>query len=161
MSTWPLLIFRSVGQRSLSKVKPFLYMLGKGGISVLQTAIFSDLTPLGLLPYLLILDVSHNKVSKLLDFTPPKNLKEVDLSYNEIEEMSDLSAHHYLTKLCLDRILQQSYIYNYIVYLIELRETCENLCALQLTDWKDERLNTPTSQENTWTPVPNLIEIYM
>ena len=40
MSTWPLLIFRSVGQRSVSKVKPILYMLGKGGISVLQTAIF-------------------------------------------------------------------------------------------------------------------------
>ena len=35
------MIFRSVGQRSVSKVKPFLYMLGKGGISVLQTAIFS------------------------------------------------------------------------------------------------------------------------
>ena len=40
MSTWPLLIFRSVGQRSVLKVKPILYMLGKGGISVLQTAIF-------------------------------------------------------------------------------------------------------------------------
>ena len=40
MSTWPLLIFRSVGQRSVSKVKTILYMLGKGGISVLQTAIF-------------------------------------------------------------------------------------------------------------------------
>ena len=34
------MIFRSVGQRSLLKVKPILYMLGKGGISVLQTAIF-------------------------------------------------------------------------------------------------------------------------
>ena len=34
-------VFRSVGQRSVSKVKPFLYMLGKGGISVLQTAIFA------------------------------------------------------------------------------------------------------------------------
>ena len=40
MSTWPLLIFRSVGQMSVSKVKPILHMLGKGGISVLQTAIF-------------------------------------------------------------------------------------------------------------------------
>ena len=29
-----------MGQRSVSKVKPILYMLGKGGISVLQTAIF-------------------------------------------------------------------------------------------------------------------------
>ena len=49
MSTWPLLIFRSVGQKSVSKVKPILtvwkvkpilYVWGKGGISVLQTAIF-------------------------------------------------------------------------------------------------------------------------
>ena len=32
---------------------------------------------------------------------------------------------------------------------------------LQLTDWKHERLNTPTSQQNTWTPVLNFIEIYM
>ena len=32
---------------------------------------------------------------------------------------------------------------------------------LQLTDWKDERLNTPTSQQNTWTTVLNFIEIYM
>ena len=34
-------------------------------------------------------------------------------------------------------------------------------CQLQLTDWKHERLNTPTSQENTWTPILNFIEIYM
>ena len=32
---------------------------------------------------------------------------------------------------------------------------------LQLTYWKHERLNTPTSQQNTWTPVLNFIEIYM
>ena len=32
--------FRSVGQRSVSKVKLILHMLGKGGISVLQTSIF-------------------------------------------------------------------------------------------------------------------------
>ena len=35
-------MIRSVGQRSVSKVKPILYMLGKGGISVLQTAILSS-----------------------------------------------------------------------------------------------------------------------
>ena len=33
--------------------------------------------------------------------------------------------------------------------------------TLQLTDWKQERLNTPTSQQNTWTPILNFIEIYM
>ena len=39
------MIFRSVGQRSVSKVKPILYMLEKGGISVLQTAIFHMCIP--------------------------------------------------------------------------------------------------------------------
>ena len=33
---------RTVGERSVSKVKPILYMFGKGGISVLQTSIFGD-----------------------------------------------------------------------------------------------------------------------
>ena len=32
---------------------------------------------------------------------------------------------------------------------------------LQRTERKQERLNTPTSQQNTWTPIPNFIEIYM
>ena len=41
MNRWSLLTFRSVGQRSRSKVKPTLHMLGKGGICVLQTAIFN------------------------------------------------------------------------------------------------------------------------
>lgn len=65
----------------------------------------SDLSPLSSLQYMLILDVSHNKLTKLLDFTPPKNLKEANFGYNEIEEMTDLSAYHYLTVLNLDRIL--------------------------------------------------------
>ena len=45
------MILRSVGQRSGSKVKPIVNMLGKGGISVLQTSIFfnSDcLFPIGM-----------------------------------------------------------------------------------------------------------------
>lgn len=65
----------------------------------------SDLSPLSSLQYMLILDVSHNKLTRLLDFTPPKNLKEANFGYNEIEEMADLSAYHYLTVLNLDRIL--------------------------------------------------------
>ena len=32
---------------------------------------------------------------------------------------------------------------------------------LQLAEQKQERLNTPTSQQNTWTPVQNFTEIYM
>jgi len=66
-----------------------------------------DLSPLSNLQYLLTLDASHNKITQLLDFEPPKNLKEVDMSYNAITEMSDLSSHHYLMKLNLDCILCQ------------------------------------------------------
>ena len=40
-------------------------------------------------------------------------------------------------------------------------ENISPVLALQLTYWKHERLNTPTSQQNTWTPVLNFIEIYM
>lgn len=65
----------------------------------------SDLAPLSSLQYMLILDVSHNKLTKLLDFTPPKNLREANFGYNEIEEMTDLSAYHYISSLNLDRIL--------------------------------------------------------
>ena len=65
----------------------------------------TDLSPLSNLPYLLILNASHNKLTTILDFKPPLNLKEVDLSFNEISAMVDLSAHHYLMKLNLDSIL--------------------------------------------------------
>ncbi|WAR26726.1 LRGUK-like protein, partial [Mya arenaria] len=64
----------------------------------------TDLSPLSDLPYLLILNASHNKLSTVLDFKPPRNLKEVDLSFNEIEVISDLSAHHSLMKLNLDKL---------------------------------------------------------
>ena len=40
MSRWSQLIIRSVGQRAMSKVKHTLHMLGKGGISILQTSVF-------------------------------------------------------------------------------------------------------------------------
>jgi Leucine-rich repeat (LRR) protein len=57
------------------------------------------------MPHLLELDASHNKIETLLDFIPPKNLKTADFSYNLITELTDLSAHHCLTSLILDRIL--------------------------------------------------------
>lgn len=57
------------------------------------------------MPFLLELDVSHNQLTQLLDFMPPKNLRVANLSYNNITEMTDLSAHHYLMELVLDRIL--------------------------------------------------------
>ena len=38
---------------------------------------------------------------------------------------------------------------------------CLSSLKNQLTERKQERSNTPTSQQNTWTSVPNVIEIYM
>ena len=49
----------------------------------------------------------------------------------------------------------------YIVLIIVTFDVNNDLDLLQLTDWKHERLNTPTSHQNTWTPVLNFIEIYM
>ena len=62
----------------------------------------SDLSALSYMPYLLELDASHNLLGHLLDFAPPKNIKSANFSFNQIEEMGDLSEHHYLTKLVLD-----------------------------------------------------------
>nr|XP_034307872.1 leucine-rich repeat and guanylate kinase domain-containing protein-like [Crassostrea gigas] len=81
---------------------------------------------------MLILDVSHNKLTKLLDFTPPKNLKEANFGYNEIEEMTDLSAYHYLTVLNLD--------HNKISKITGL-EKCTRLQDLSLAHNKVERIH--------------------
>lgn len=51
------------------------------------------------------LDASHNKISVILGFSPPCNLRYVNLSYNEITEIPDLSAYCRLEHLILDRIL--------------------------------------------------------
>ena len=71
-------------------------------MNLLKPFLSTDLSALSYMPYLLELDASHNLLTHLLDFAPPKNLKSADFSFNEIEEMGDLSDHHYLTKLVLD-----------------------------------------------------------
>ena len=62
------------------------------------------------MPYLLELDASNNRLSSMLNFSPPKNLQRVDLSFNNIEDMGDLSAHHYLQKLVLDSKIIKSLV---------------------------------------------------
>ncbi len=62
----------------------------------------SELSALNCTPNLVELDVSHNLLRYLLDFSPPKNLKYVNYSHNQIEDIGDLSNHHYLTTLVLD-----------------------------------------------------------
>ena len=66
---------------------------------------FTDLSTFSEMPYLLEIDVSHNNIAELLNFKAPKNLQIVNMSYNNIEEMTDLSEHHFLSGLTLDNIL--------------------------------------------------------
>uniref|UniRef100_A0A8C1XHV5 Leucine-rich repeats and guanylate kinase domain containing n=1 Tax=Cyprinus carpio TaxID=7962 RepID=A0A8C1XHV5_CYPCA len=57
------------------------------------------------MPHLIILDASHNQLTDFFGFQPPKNLKEVNFSHNQMSVMNDLSAYSSLTKLILDCIL--------------------------------------------------------
>nr|XP_023420022.1 leucine-rich repeat and guanylate kinase domain-containing protein [Cavia porcellus] len=63
----------------------------------------NNLSCVSYMPYLLELNASQNKLTTFFNFKPPKNLKKVDFSYNQISEMSDLSAYRALTQLILDR----------------------------------------------------------
>ncbi|NXU75990.1 LRGUK protein, partial [Oreotrochilus melanogaster] len=61
-----------------------------------------DLSCVSHMPYLLELNASYNELTTYFAFKPPKNLKEVDFSHNQIPKMQDLSAYQSLTKLLLD-----------------------------------------------------------
>nr|KAF6338263.1 leucine rich repeats and guanylate kinase domain containing [Pipistrellus kuhlii] len=61
-----------------------------------------DLSCVSCMPYLLELNASQNRLTTFFNFKPPKNLKKVDFSCNQISKMGDLSAYQALTKLILD-----------------------------------------------------------
>ena len=63
---------------------------------------FKDLSVLSELPFLLSLSVSNNRIDKLFDFLPPYNLKEASFSFNQINEIGNLSNFHYLQTLELN-----------------------------------------------------------
>ncbi|KAJ3158642.1 hypothetical protein HDU86_002606 [Geranomyces michiganensis] len=66
----------------------------------------SDLSVLASLRYLVQVDLSHNELTSGLVLDPaPYNIQHVDLSRNRIQEISDMSKHRFLMKLCLDRNL--------------------------------------------------------
>lgn len=75
-----------------------------------------DLSVLSELPFLLTLNVSHNKIEKLFDFLPPYNLKEASFSFNQIKEIGNLSNFHYLQSLELN---SKSWINTELVILIQ------------------------------------------
>uniref|UniRef100_A0A3B4YIM3 Leucine rich repeats and guanylate kinase domain containing n=1 Tax=Seriola lalandi dorsalis TaxID=1841481 RepID=A0A3B4YIM3_SERLL len=84
------------------------------------------------MPYLVILDASHNEISNFFGFQPPKNLKEVNFSHNRITKMKDLSAYSSLSKLDLD--------YNSFREIIGLEQCCK-LTHLSLANNKISRIS--------------------
>ena len=58
--------------------------------------------PLAAQKYLVSLNVSMNKMTELLDFNAPDNLREVDYSFNLIKEIGDVSGHRFLRRLNID-----------------------------------------------------------
>lgn len=55
------------------------------------------------MPALLHLRVASNRLRRVLDFTPPCNLKSADYSRNRIVAINDLSAHKFLHTLNISR----------------------------------------------------------
>ncbi|KAJ7382952.1 hypothetical protein OS493_031728 [Desmophyllum pertusum] len=106
-------------------------------IVVLSHNSLTDLSPLGCMPYLVSLDVSHNDLTTVLDFKPPLGLREVILSYNKIEALPDLSAHHCLTSLTLDCIFGKKH--NGISEIQGL-SSCYRLSNLSLMNNKISRI---------------------
>uniref|UniRef100_A0A4W4FCZ7 Guanylate kinase-like domain-containing protein n=1 Tax=Electrophorus electricus TaxID=8005 RepID=A0A4W4FCZ7_ELEEL len=82
-----------------------------------------DLSCVSHMPYLIILDASHNELSDFFGFEPPKNLKEVNFSHNHLSVMKDLSTYTSLSKLNLD--------YNSFSEIRGL-EKCSNLIHLSI-----------------------------
>uniref|UniRef100_A0A3B4YIR6 Leucine rich repeats and guanylate kinase domain containing n=1 Tax=Seriola lalandi dorsalis TaxID=1841481 RepID=A0A3B4YIR6_SERLL len=83
------------------------------------------------MPYLVILDASHNEISNFFGFQPPKNLKEVNFSHNRITKMKDLSAYSSLSKLDLDNSFRE---------IIGLEQCCK-LTHLSLANNKISRIS--------------------
>ena len=83
----------------------FFYSVFRHKCLIYFIAFLSDLSVLSELPFLLTLSVSHNKIDKLFDFLPPYNLKEASFSFNQINEIGNLSNFHYLQTLELNSML--------------------------------------------------------
>nr|XP_013802400.1 PREDICTED: LOW QUALITY PROTEIN: leucine-rich repeat and guanylate kinase domain-containing protein [Apteryx mantelli mantelli] len=96
------------------------------------------------MPHLLELNVSNNKLTTYFVFKPPKDLKEIDFSCNQISKMRDLSAYQSLTKLLLD--------FNNIEEIRGL-EKCRSLIHLSLSH---NKLTAVSGLENLPVKILNL-----
>ncbi|KAI8916718.1 P-loop containing nucleoside triphosphate hydrolase protein [Powellomyces hirtus] len=87
-----------LGRIDMLKNYPYIQTLELPGNGISDTSVLSYMR------YLVQVDLSNNDLTKALDFNPPPfNLQHVDLSRNKISDISDLSKHRFLMKLCLDR----------------------------------------------------------
>uniref|UniRef100_A0A3B4ZV31 Leucine rich repeats and guanylate kinase domain containing n=1 Tax=Stegastes partitus TaxID=144197 RepID=A0A3B4ZV31_9TELE len=130
------------------------------------------------MPYLVILDASHNEISNFFEFQPPKNLKEVNFSHNRMIKMKDLSAYLSLSRLDLDnsfreisgleqccKLIHLSLAHNRISRIsgldsLPLRHLClrgnqletieglENLKSLQVLDLSMNRVSSLSGLQN-------------
>ncbi|XP_053977116.1 leucine-rich repeat and guanylate kinase domain-containing protein-like [Hylaeus volcanicus] len=101
----------------------------------------SDLSPLGGVPYLMYLNVAHNRIQIILNFTPPWYLTYVNLSYNYISEMRDISnfwsiVHLDLSHNAIEVIsgLQNLKYLKYLNLSYNLIECIENLDKLNIQE---------------------------
>ncbi|XP_019714579.1 leucine-rich repeat and guanylate kinase domain-containing protein-like [Hippocampus comes] len=99
------------------------------------------------MPFLVILDVSHNEISDFFGFDPPKNLKEVNFSYNILTQMKDMSAYEALVKLELDhnRLKRIHGLEKCckLTYLSVAHNTITSICSLDDVPLKDLNLVSP------------------
>nr|XP_034179896.1 leucine-rich repeat and guanylate kinase domain-containing protein-like [Osmia lignaria] len=101
----------------------------------------SSLSPLGGIPYLMYLNVAHNRMNTILNFTPPWYLTYVNLSYNYISEMCDISnfwsiVHLDLSHNAIETIfgLQNLKYLKYLNLSYNLIEYIENLDKLNIQE---------------------------
>ncbi|XP_076630008.1 uncharacterized protein LOC143346118 [Colletes latitarsis] len=101
----------------------------------------SNLSPLGGVPYLMHLNLAHNRIKTILNFTPPWYLTYVNLSYNYISEMRDISnfwsiVHLDLSHNAIEVIsgLQNLKYLKYLNLSYNLIECIENLDKLNIQE---------------------------
>ncbi|KZC10537.1 Leucine-rich repeat and guanylate kinase domain-containing protein [Dufourea novaeangliae] len=132
----------------------------------------SNLSPLSGVPYLMYLNMAHNRVTVILNFQPPWYLTYVNLSYNYISEMHDISSfwsiiHLDLSHNAIEVItgLQNLKYLKYLNLSYNLIECIENLDKLNIQQLNLEG-NCITSFKSaipgySINTLPHLQEIYL
>lgn len=89
-------VFKWCGISNIEAIKHYPYLMNLE----LQNNNITDISVLGNMRYLVQIDLSGNKLVENLKIDPPPyNLQLLDLSRNQITNISDLSALKFITKL--------------------------------------------------------------